>query len=215
MCLMVILLYGCTPQRIVRTLPKGESGISASLGGPLISYKSTMIPVPLTSVSAAYGMKEGLTAFAGLHTTSLAFGLFQTDMGITYRLIESKGYRPGLSVSPVANLMLDKWQYHFKCYPEADINAYWEYGKKRSYCLGMFNWFELAGKRTLDQVQPHHWFPGLSLGNTFSRSRWDFTIEVKYITPFYSNRDLVVTYGSLGHSGAIGIYFGATRKLGL
>ena len=175
-----------------------------------------MIPMPLTSVSAAYGLKDGLTAFAGIHTTSLAFGLFQTDIGLTQKLLEPKGYRPGLSVSPIANLMLDKWEYNFKLYPEADINAYWNYGKHNSYCYtGMFSWFELASKKAFDQDQPHHWLPGFSLGNTFCRSKWNFTIEAKYIAPFYSNRDLVVTYGSFGHSGAVGIYFGATRKFGL
>jgi hypothetical protein len=214
--LLIILLSGCAPTRVVRTLPKGQAAVSAGIGGPLISYKSTMIPMPLTSVSGAYGITEGLSGFAGIHTTSLAFGLFQADLGVTQKLLESKGYRPGLTISPVANLMLDKWQYHFKFYPEADINVYWEYGKRRSYCyLGMFNWFELAAKRAFGQDQPYHWLQGFSIGNTFCGSKWSFTVEGKYIAPFYSNRDLVVTYGSLGSTGAIGIYFGTTRKFSL
>lgn len=218
--IFIVFFSSCAPVRVVQTLPKGKTYVSAGLGGPLIAYSNTTIPIPLTSVSAAYGIRDGLTGFAGLHTTALAFGILQTDLGITSRLVQPNKYIPGISVSPIANLMLDRWQGYFKFYPEMDVNAYWNYGKnltgseqgRNCLYIGMFNWFELARKRAFDIDQQHHWLPGFSLGNIFGRLKMSYTIEMKYIAPDISNKDIVVDYKSFGNTGAIGVYFGITRK---
>jgi hypothetical protein len=208
-----VIIYGCAPTRIVKTIPKGQTNISASLGGPLISFHNLIIPMPLTSVSVAHGFKDNLTGFAGLHTTALAFGVIQTDIGITKTLKKQDGWSPGISVSPVANLMFDTWEHHFKFYPEADINVYWNYKQKQNYVYaGMFNWVELSATRAFNEPQSNQWIPGFYIGHTWSRKIMEYSVEAKYLEPFTSNKNLVVEYTSFGNTGAIGIYFGITRK---
>jgi hypothetical protein len=211
--LISIFLFACAPTRVVKTIPKGKTNITASLGGPLIAYHNLTIPMPLTSVSGAYGIKDDLTGFAGLHTTALAFGVIQADLGVTKRLKEQNNWSPGISVSPVANFMYDTWEHHFKFYPEIDINAYWNYRKKQNFIYaGISNWFELASKRAFDEPQPNNWIPGFYVGHTWSQKIMEYTIEAKYLEPFTNNKNLVVQYTSFGNTGAIGIYFGITRK---
>src|ERR1022692_1070902 len=133
-CLAIIsavwLFGSCAPARYVKPLDKGQTAVSASFGGPLILYGNTTIPVFLTSLAAGYGFNAGLTGFAGLHTTSLLFGVFQTDLGIVKQLRKQDGWIPGVTVSPVANLMIDKWQGKFSFFPQLDANAYWNYPRK-------------------------------------------------------------------------------------
>jgi hypothetical protein len=214
LCLPAILLIcSCAPTRVVKPLQKGQTNVSASLGGPLIAFKGTTIPIPLSSISAAYGIKEDLTGFAGLHTTALAFGVIQTDLGVTKNILNQKGWVPGISVSPSATLMFDTWEHHFKLYPDIDINAYWNYRQKQNYVYaGMFNWFELASTRAFNEPQPNHWIPGFYIGHTWSRKIMEYTLEAKYLEPFTSNKNLVVEYKSFGNAGAVGLYFGITRK---
>ncbi len=211
--LLAIAFASCAPARYVRPLEKGQSKVSATFGGPLINYSGTTIPAPLLGFAAGHGFKDGLTGFAGLHATSLAFGVLHVDAGVVKGLLKPNGWIPGVSASPVANMMFDKWEHKFSFFPQADINAYWNYGKKKHYCyLGLANWFDLHSTRAEGEPQTKHWLPVVQVGNTLAAKKWEYTLELKYIAPNYSNRDIVVPYISAGNTGAIGIYIGVTRK---
>jgi hypothetical protein len=203
----------CAPARFVKPLNKGQTAVSASLGGPLILFAGTTIPMPLTSVAVGHGFKNDLTGFAGLHTTALAFGVLQTDIGIVKELRKQKGLVPGVTVSPVANIMFDKWQGKFSFFPQLDVNAYWHYREKANYVyVGIGNWFDLNNKRSEGDAQQTHWLPAIQLGHTLEKHKWDYTLELKYIAPNHNNQRIVVDYQGIGHSGVIGVYIGVTRK---
>jgi hypothetical protein len=211
---ILIFLFGsCAPARYVRPLAKGETVGSATFGGPLIGYSGATIPIPLLGIAAGHGFKDDLTGFAGLHLTSLAFGVVQVDAGIVKGLRKPDKWIPGVSISPVANIMFDKWQGKFNFYPQADANAYWNYGKRKHYCfVGLSNWFDLHSTRAEGQPQTTHWLPIIQAGNTFCSKKWAYTMELKYIAPNTSNQDLVVSYASPGKKGTIGFYIGVTIK---
>jgi hypothetical protein len=210
----ILIIFGsCAPARYVKPLAKGQTVATASFGGPLIHLSKITFPMPLTSVAVGHGFKDDLTGFAGLHITSLAFGVFQTDLGIVKGLVTQKGWRPGVSVSPVVNLMFDKWQQKFSFFPQLDAHAYWNYKKKPHYAyVGMSNWFDLHTTRAEGEPQKTHWVPVLELGNTLVRRKWDYTLEIKYLAPNYSRKRLVVDYQGLGQNGSFGVYIGVTRK---
>ena len=209
--LCIYWLSGCAPARFVKPLDKGKTVVSASLGGPLILFAGTTIPMPLTSVAVGHGFKDGLTGFAGLHTTSLAFGVVQTDVGLVKNIHKQDGWVPGISVSPVANLMIDKWQGKFSFFPQVDANAYWNYMKKPHYAyVGVSNWFDLNTKRSQGDAQKTHWFPMLQLGNTFVKRKWSYTLELKFAPKI--NKPVIVDYRGFGTGTALGAYFGVTRK---
>ena len=118
------LLLSCAPTQIVRPLQKDEKMISLSLGGPFIGYSGINIPMPLTTLHYAQGVTNKTTAFASLHTTSLLYGVFQTDLGICQSLYYNKSLRIGFSANPILNMAIDRWEKKFKLWPQLDLNAY-------------------------------------------------------------------------------------------
>ena len=44
------------------------------------------------------------------------------DLGITKGLMKQKWLAPGISISPVTNFILDKWEGNFRLYPQIDAN---------------------------------------------------------------------------------------------
>lgn len=207
-------VISCTPARYVKPLEKGQLAIGADLGGPLIGFSGMTIPVPLTNLNAGYGFTEKTTGFAGLHTTALAYGTMQMDVGAAHGFRMPAGFVPGFSGSAAANFMVGLRGGGARLFPQLDVNAFWEYGSGRRNLvyLGLSNWFELAQSRAHQEDQPFHWLPSLQLGHTFVGSKWDFTLEFKQVAFNQDKRNIVVDYKGPGNSGASGLYFGVRRK---
>lgn len=213
--LIVALLFlgACTPSRFVKPLEKGQKAVNVHLGGPLIGFAGTTIPVPFTSVTGAYGIKENLTGFASVHTTALAFGVFQTDFGVVKQLTAQKNYIPAITFTPALNLAFDKWEYNFKWWPQLDINAYWHYKQKRHFFyVGIGNWFELSTKKAHGEKQQTHWIYNPHLGHTFVRDKWNYNLELKYLAPATERMPNVVDFKGFGSTGAAGVFLSVTRK---
>ena len=215
MLLGLMLFSSCAPTRFVRPLDRGRSAVTAHFGGPLAKFGGAVIPVPMTSLTFGHGFSDKFTGFAGLQTTSLAFRVLHTEIGGTLGLQKPNGWVPGISTSATAHMMIGLKEGAFRFYPEIDANLYWEYGKsetKNYVYSGITNVFELKSLRSYDIEQPHRWLPTLQVGNTFSRSKMDYTLEMKYLNMNVPNQDIVVDYLSPGKKGALGFYFGITRK---
>ncbi len=210
---LVVFFQSCAPSRIVRPLEKGERQVALNVGGPLLGFAGTTIPMPLTAVSYAQGITDNVTAFGGIHTTAMLFGVFQTDVGVCYNLYHPDSSQFGLSVNPVINMAFDKWEGNFKLWPEIDVNAYWEFTPQKSFIyLGASNWFELSGTRAHDEVQENRWLFNPHLGYTYVRNKWNYNIETKYLVPNVATQPNVVDYKGIGGNGAVGVYFTFTRK---
>ena len=213
-CLFILMmLTSCSPASFVKPLAKKQHAANLALGGPLIKYNKTTIPIPFLTASYGYGIDSSLTAFAALNVTSALFGTLQLEPGITKQIIKQNRYRPAISVSPVLTVLYHD-QHAFKLYPQLDVHAYWEYGKKKHYFyLGMNNWFEPARTRTLGERQRRHWILSPQAGHSFSGKRWNINLEVKLIAPHVSSDKLVVEYQTpVRNRGAFGVYVGYTRK---
>jgi len=211
--LLVCALAACTPMRFVRPLEKKQQAANLSLGGELIKYNSSTIPIPFLAANYGYGIDSSLTGFATLNITSALFGNFQLDLGATKQLLHQKKYFPALSISPAFDFIYRN-KNATKFYPQFAVNAFWEYGKKKNLVyVGIDNWFELATKRAYDLKQENHWFFMPALGHSFCGKKGSFTTEVRAIAPNLSNEKLVVEYVTpFGTHGAFGVYIGYTRK---
>lgn len=210
---ILMMLTSCSPARFVKPLSKKQHAANLALGGPLIKYGKTTIPIPFLTASYGYGIDSSLTAFVSLNVTSALFGNVQLEPGITKQIIKQNRYRPAISVSPVLTVLYHDQQ-AFKLYPQVDVHAYWEYGKKKNYFyLGADNWFEPARTRSLGERQRRHWFFTPQAGHSFNGKRWNINLEVKLIAPHVSSDKLVVEYQSpFKNRGAFGVYLGYTRK---
>lgn len=213
-CVLALLFIAssCNTTRVVKPLEKGSLQIGADLGGPMIKFSGAPIFIPLTSVHAAYGIKKNTTLFGSIHSTSLLFGVFQTDIGITKLISKQQGLLPGVSLSPIANLMVDRWQGAFSLYPQLDANFFWNYKQKPHYFYtSLNNWFELRQKRAHGETQPSNWMPSIALGHQWVKQKYHFQLELKYIGFNQNNQNIVVDYIAPGSTGTLGLYFGIKR----
>jgi hypothetical protein len=207
------ILCSCAPTKLVAPLEQGQAAAGASLGGPLIGFAGTTIPIPFTSVSGYYGFNDNTTGFGAIYPTAISFGVMQADIGVLYGFLRPQGWIPGISGSAQANMMFDIWENQFRLYPQLDLNAYWNYGKKNNLIYtGISNWFDPATEKAHEQHHAIFWVPNFQLGHIFVNPRWDFILEAKYLAPFHQNPRVVVDYRNIGNRGAIGVYFGIIRK---
>lgn len=210
-----IILSSCTSSRFVEPLKKGEKVLALDVGGPTIGFGGAVIPIPLSSVVYGHGIDSNLTVFGSLHITSLLFGNLQTDIGATYRFYKSNNdFIPSFSTSLNGNAIYDMNDSKFKFWPQLDINAYWNFGKRKHYAyLGIQNWWELAEVRSQDRSQLDRWLVNPQLGVVFKSNKWFYSIETKFLAPSHNNEYAFVPYFSLlGAQGAQGIYLGVGYK---
>jgi len=209
----VFTLLACNATRVVKPLSAGEKQLGAGLGGALIKFVGVPMPLPLTNVYGAYGLNDKTTVFGSLHTTAFMFGVLQTDIGITQQVLKQKKYIPGMSVSPIVNLLVDRWDKNFSMYPQLDLNAYWNYGKKQHLIYTTVNnWYELRNTKAHNEKQPTHWLPSIGIGHQWFGNKLNWQLEAKYIAPNQPNKNIVVDYIGLGDQGTFGLYIGVSRK---
>jgi hypothetical protein len=211
--IIIASIASCAPTRFVKPLAAKQQAVNLSLGGPLFEFHEATIPMPFLTATYGYGIDSTLTGFGSLNVTSALYGNLQLELGVTKRLLKQNGSLPGVSVNPVANIIYRNKD-AFKFYPQVDVNAYWDHNHGRNFFYaGVCNWFELAGKKAHDEKQTNHWFISPLIGETFVRRKWNYSIEAKVLAPNVSSANNVVGYKTpfKGH-GALGIYFGVTRK---
>ncbi|MBC7382083.1 MAG: hypothetical protein H7296_03705 [Bacteroidia bacterium] len=205
-------LYACAPTRIVKPLAKGEQMMSFNFGGPLVYLGSTPMPLPLTSIAYAKGITERTTFFGSVHTTALLFGVFQTDIGICQQLYKNEEKDFGISINPVLNFAVDRWQWNTKIWPEIDLNIYKGLGKKYFIYGGIANWFELSKIRPHKETQSTFIFVNPHLGIVYTRDKWSYNVEFKYVMSDIKNTPNAPDYMGINNKGAVGVYLNLIRK---
>lgn len=216
---LMILLYlitftACNSTRIVKPLAKKEVAVGLDLGGPFIDFKDAKIPIPFSSITAAYGIDSTFTAFASVYITSAVFGTIQWDMGVLKQIARpSKGYIPGFSVGTNMQMMVDAYSGNFRLYPIVDLNLYWKYLPKHQhyFYLNWGSWFDFW-QRAHGQVNTNIYYPSFSAGHTFENKKMRYTLEAKYIAPNIGNGGTPVHFNGSGGQGAWGVYFSIYRK---
>lgn len=209
---LFFFIVGCAPARFVEPLDKGQLSVGANLGGPLIEYAPAVIPLPFVAAEVGYGIDTNLTVHGGLNITSMMFGNFHLDAGITYKFLDQKKYIPNVSVSPSFQFVYDVYDKVGKFWPVLDVNAYWNYGKRRNYFYAGFNnYFELSKTMANDQPQAHHWLFSPQIGHIVKgkNQNFQFTTEFKFLGINLNSKYSFIPYSGLfGDMGSTGIYLG-------
>ncbi|MEM7039893.1 MAG: hypothetical protein AAF570_23165, partial [Bacteroidota bacterium] len=108
---------------------------------------------------------------------------------------------------------VDVWEGNFKLWPQTDLNAYWEYGKRKHFVYaGVSAWYELAGTRAHGEDQPQFILPGFQIGNTWATDHWDYTLELKHSNALRDGRDATMDWVGIGGNGGLGIFLGFTKR---
>jgi hypothetical protein len=209
--LVLLILNSCAPVGLVKPLEKNQKAITANLGGPMIKFGGSPIPMPLSSVGFSYGLSSKFTATSNLGLTALAFGVGQLDLGVLYGIKKTEGPGSvGFSAFGKTHLMLDKWEKSFRWYPEAGIQAYTEWGKNMLYAGGS-GWLETRYP-SVNRTAGNFWLPMIHAGFVRQNPKWNLSVELKWIAPNTSNEKIVVDYIGVAGAGAVGLYFGVVRK---
>jgi hypothetical protein len=205
---LVFTLCNCAPTHIIKPIEHKTHMVSGSLGGPIIEVPNTAtIPIPLTTIGYAYGLKPKVTLHSRIYPTSLLFGVFQIDIGSTHNIYTKQKW--SLICSPTFNFMFDTYEKAGKFWPMLDLNTTWDYHKENYFYFGVNNWFELSQTKAHNQKQTNHWIFSPQIGHVFKKNRWEYQLEIKVISPNKSNENIVLNYSSiLGKRGALGTYFG-------
>lgn len=210
--MLVSLLFSCAPSRLVKPLQKGEQAIGGNFGGPLIKLGSTPITIPYTSAFYAKGITEKTSVYGSLHLTALAFGVFQTDIGICRELYTNHKYQMGLSVNPGLNIAIDRWEWNTKIWPQLDVNVYKNWGSKKMLYAGVNNWFEPSRIRAHGEKQEKFMYINPHIGFMYAPKKWSYGIETKWVAPGVTNVPNVADYIGINKMGAIGVYIQFVRK---
>ena len=212
----IILFASCNATRVIKPLEKGEKQLSAGLGGPGIIYAGAPIPVPLKSISYAQGIDSNVTLSVGLHATSLAFGVLQSDISAGIRAYQSKTDRFGITATPGVHFLYGVHEYKFRSYPQLDALTWLQYSENKHHLVygGVGTWFELLKKKAHGQIQSNELMPWITLGHQFNMERWSYMTEFKYLGFQHESALSVVDFVSPADRGTVGFYFGVSRRFG-
>ncbi|MDP4637351.1 MAG: hypothetical protein NWR96_10060 [Crocinitomicaceae bacterium] len=227
---VLLALGSCAPARFVEPLKKGQQVLTGNFGGPVAKIPGIgSIPIPFTAVGYGYGVSDKTTVFGNLHTTSLAFGVGQTDIGVSQSIW--KNDKMGISTQGTMNILVDFYTGANRFWPQVDANYYFRYGKhskpvqldalckieSKHYNLlyaGISNWFDPYKIESQGRPNAQFWIPSVQIGHQWIRPKWSYQAELKMLAPNQSNENIVVNYPSLlNNRGAIGLYFGITYHL--
>jgi hypothetical protein len=207
LCLSTILLASCNTTRVVKPLEKGETRIAVDLGGPVVGF-----PIPMSSISGAYGISEKLSVFGGFHTTTLAYQSLQFDVGANYSFLETRKWQPGISGSLILNPIIDMRAGNSSLFPETAFNLYWQVRERHVPFVGLTNWYDVA-KGTVELEKGKLMHPALYLGYNYEGPKWIFGIEAKWLN---FNKTLMipqVDHISIGGKGAAGVYLKVAYRI--
>jgi hypothetical protein len=227
---VLLALASCAPARFVEPLKRGQQVITGNFGGPVAKIPGIgAIPIPFTAIGYGRGLTDKTTVFGNLHTTSLAFGVGQTDIGVSQSIW--KNDKMGISAQGSMNILVDFYTGANRFWPQLDANYYLKYGKNSKpvqldalckvdskhynfFYAGISNWFDPYKTESQGRPNAQFWIPSVQLGHQWIRPKWSYQAELKMLAPNQSNQNIVVNYPSLlNNRGAIGLYFGITYHL--
>ncbi|MBI3185005.1 MAG: hypothetical protein HYZ28_22930 [Myxococcales bacterium] len=161
-----------------------------------------MLPLPLTTVGASYGISERADLNAHLHGTTLAFGVAGLDAGGTYLAARQDGWVPALAV-------------HGRLYGFTDLKAfrpYLELGGAASY-LWRERFTSYLSANALGQAGAP---PLLSFaaGEEVRLGRAALQLELRWFQPGIDTQRMAVDWLPLGRLGTWGVVLGTRVQLG-
>lgn len=123
----IYLLAGCSAGQPIRVIDRGQTQLTASVGGPVVPSTSPVKLFPYVSAGIMHGVTDEVTVHANLHLIMLAFGSFGVDVGASSRMLKQDKAVPELTVGLRALMFTDFSSIaNTRLYPDASLTASWE-----------------------------------------------------------------------------------------
>lgn len=124
----------CAATQPVRVLPRGQSRVIASLGGPWQPKKSPTVVVPYVTLGMMRGLSDRTTLVYDAHLMMAALGVAGADVGLARQLRAQDGALPEITALGQAYLFAGSGGTRF--FPHASVSASWARGERQLLYLG-------------------------------------------------------------------------------
>jgi hypothetical protein len=205
----VILLAAarCGTVTAVTPLHRGESALSASLGGPVANVSGMSIPIPYAVARYRYGLTDRTGIYAGGHLLAAAFRVVGLDFGFSYHFLKQQGWIPtvGAIAGITAFIQPGAGQALF---PQLDLVASYRVNDRFTTYVGSHSLYQLQSTSNI-VLAPF-------VGTEWRISdRFSLNLEAKWYAPTEKTRPRNVNYSlPIGNHGAFGFVLGANWLFG-
>lgn len=131
---LAVMTTACAATQPVRVLPKGQSRIIASVGGPWQPKKSPTVVVPYATLGTMRGLSDRTTLVYDAHVLMAAFGVAGADVGLAHRVRAQRGALP--EITGLGQAYLFAGSGGARLFPHASVNASWMHGERQLLYLG-------------------------------------------------------------------------------
>ncbi|WP_257453130.1 hypothetical protein [Archangium lipolyticum] len=205
--LPALLATGCGLSTQVRPVPRGAIQVEGALGGPLVKL-GPVIPVPLSTVGARYGVADRVDVAAHAHLTTLAFGVAGLDVGGSWLALEQDGVIPALSLGGRVygfTQVLSSRQASPRAYVEVSPTVSYLLGGRFLSYVSATGLVQLAGGRPL---------LSLAVGEEVRLGAWGVQLDLRWYQPDSATRFNAADWQGLQGMGALGVVLGVNHRFG-
>jgi hypothetical protein len=193
---------GCGHVTHVRPTPEGRVAAEVELGGPLAKIGSRVLPLPLTTLGASYGIAPRADVSAHVHATTLAFGVAGLDVGGSYLAVEQTGAVPGVNLSSRLYGFTDLKG--FRPYLEVTAAASYVLAERFTSYLSASSLVQTGGRPLLS----------FAAGEELAFGDFGIQAEFRWYEPELNTQYVVVDWLSIANQGGWGIVLGARLRFG-
>ncbi len=205
--IVLLAAVRCGTVTAVTALNRGESSLSASVGGPVANVSGMNIPLPYAVARYRYGLGDQVGIYTGLHLLAAGLGLAGVDFGFSYHFLRQQGWIP--TVGAIAGITaLVKPGGAQVLFPQFDLVGSYRLGNRFTTYFGSQSMYQFSSR------------PNVVLA-PFLGTQWrvsdpfSLNLEAKWYAPTEPTEPRNVHYSlPIGNRGAVGFVVGANWLFG-
>ena len=210
LALLVLILLAavrCGTVTAVTPLNRGESSLTASVGGPVANVAGMNIPFPYAVARYRYGLTDQAGIYAGLHLLAAGFGIAGVDFGFSYHFLRQQGWIPAVGATAGMTALI-KPGGEQALFPQLDLVGSYRLGDRFTTYFGSQSMYQFSAKPYVVLA------PLIGAGWRVS-DPVSLNLEAKWYAPTEPTHPRNVNYVlPIANHGAVGFVVGANWLLG-
>jgi hypothetical protein len=205
----VVLLAAvrCGAVTAVTPLHRGESSLSASLGGPVANVAGMNIPIPYAVARYRHGLSDQAGIYAGLHLLPAAMRVVGLDLGFSYHFLKQQGWIPTVGAMAGVTALIKPGGGE-ALFPNLDLVASYRLGDRFTTYFGSQSMYQFSAR-------PHVVLAPFVGGEFKVSNPLALNLEAKWYAPTEPTEPRNIHYSlPVGNRGAVGFVLGANWLLG-
>jgi hypothetical protein len=211
--MIVALWLACSTTRALAPLQKGTAAVTVSLGGPILDFGGTPLPLPIASLGGIYGVDGKTNVHAAFYPPPLGqFAVLGFDVGASRELVVPHAARPRIMADLTAysffgDLSAGDPKGGYRLFPDLSAVASWPIPGCDA-CTAKVSLY--AGIDSLFQPFPEfHWAPSPEVGvEIYAGKHVGFQLELKWLEGWRPSDPYVADWYGVGGNGALSFQLG-------